>query len=163
MNTHDSYRFNCEECGKGCHFLKDFNQHKKIHDKDRDTYKCSICGQKYMEKSSLKKHVSEVHTNVKYYCNKCPKAYTQEGNLDRHLDTHEPDYIKDVKIECNICQEKFANQNNLKDHMKSRHDIKDRFSCDICQAEVFKKSFKSHRILVHSEESIPITFTLINT
>ena len=64
-------------------------------------------------------HVDAVHLKKKpFNCKKCPKSFSQKGNLKTHVQfVHKR--VKSFK--CSHCSEGFAQKINLKTHIKNHH------------------------------------------
>ena len=45
-----------------------------IHDSDRKTINCKICGKTYLTKRGLTVHWQTIHENVSFQCEKCDKV-----------------------------------------------------------------------------------------
>ncbi len=52
----------------------------------------SICGKTFSKHDSLRRHVDELHKNIRpFVCELCDKSYGRKDYLDRHKRTHEAD------------------------------------------------------------------------
>jgi len=87
-----------------------------------------------------------------FQCDLCDKAFTQAGNLKRHMrNVHEG--RKD--FECSECGKKFKQLQSLKVHKKCVHLGLREFACDICGKQCStKSSLKSHVLNNHSAEPV---------
>ena len=49
-------------------------------------YMCNQCPKAFSREDELKRHVEEVHKLIKHPCDLCDYKATQVGNLKRHMD-----------------------------------------------------------------------------
>lgn len=88
MNEHDGLRPHvCDTCGNAYINVAGLNHHKRTHSGQIVmNYKCTEpgCNKIYEFESELVRH-SHGHTGLKpHKCDKCDKAYTAQGALNRH-------------------------------------------------------------------------------
>lgn len=74
--------FECEECGKTFTDPRRFNVHKSRHFKT-SSYTCDLCGTNISAKENLYRHMRK-HLKVKFYCDECPKVYSDKMLLKDH-------------------------------------------------------------------------------
>ena len=138
---------------------------------------CDICNKAFGKKSTMKRHIREVHEGKKpFKCESCGSKFTQKTSLDGHIklvhDTFsesESDGIKmksDTKSE--ILQEKkpykcpiplsdmyFSYPGiDMKNHIRLIHEGEKPVQCSIC-SESFKsnKHLRSHTLHQHKQEA----------
>lgn len=133
--------FKCHECGKSFRYPSLLEIHKRIHSKEKP-YQCKVCGKSFSLSSYLQQHLI-IHTNKRPYkcpdcgkdfallhnmkshqklhqekpfrCNHCPKGYSDETQLQRHILSHNGD----KPHKCSICDKKFGLVCQLRDHMNT--------------------------------------------
>lgn len=131
--THDFLREMCETCGK---MVKNYYQHKLVHNYDKLKVQCDLCKRKFFSKLDLKRHML-VHTGEKpLQCPKCEKRFVTDGNLYQHIMVHEraeekaqnlpaeKNYVDD-EYKCCFCKETFDDFESFKDHFFAEHVPKD--------------------------------------
>ena len=66
LKTHDSLRYNCEQCGKDFSRKEAVNRHVlTIHDKDQAKFPCNVCAKKFRRRDYMMEHVRLVHQGTK--------------------------------------------------------------------------------------------------
>lgn len=88
-----------------------------------------------------------------YKCEKCPKKFWKENNLNSHLRTHEG--LRPYP--CNLCDKQYLKSSHLNMHIRVIHkDTNLEIQCDVegCD-KVFRReqSFQYHKRLKHSEKT----------
>ena len=78
---------------------------------------CDQCSATFTLKSSLMKHIKQVHNKIRYPCEECEKSYTSKQNLLYHIQSV---HLK-VKHYCNFCTSVFKLKAGLKHHLQSKH------------------------------------------
>lgn len=122
---------------------------KKYHERVR--YSCDFCGNKYMDRSSLKNHITLKHSTEQknmFQCDECSKSYTSKNSLQ----IHKRNVHRNINFKCNICSKDFNNKGSLNYHMKLVHADPKEYPCNVCG-----KSFKALQILrkhiiVHNDD-----------
>lgn len=94
---------------------------------DDDGFKCSICGQLFMQKHSFQNHEKFHNDNNKklnpYPCDLCTKSFPTKYQLDRHRKIHSKNCNKTTcKYQCEICSNRFDHENDLVDHQREIHN-----------------------------------------
>ena len=154
-------RKQCTRCKVGI-LLTDFNlkrsgEYQKIcnecNAKNRERYKCEICGKTYQNNGKLKRHVDSVHENIRNFaCSECEWMFGSNEELQRHLWSKHDISSSDIYKyhQCDFCESKFKTLGELYKHLWLRHDISssDAFKyhqCDFCESK-FKTN---HKLNVH--------------
>ena len=100
QHAHSTNRnFGCEECGKMFKSKSDVTDHKKSHlpedikllmkSKQMEKNQCEICGQGFVDKTRLNRHIAIKHTGVRsFLCHKCPASYFRSDHLRNHVTTN---------------------------------------------------------------------------
>ncbi len=160
--------FNCKDCDKTFTNKGNLNRHRLIH-KGFHKKECPICHGHFSE---ISQHM-KVHSGEKnHVCPECSRAFTQKGNLDRHiLNVHTENTKKQCHIckgfyvdlkahltfgphseniyECTTCGLKLATPASLRKHLMTHENIKTK--CTICKKEF--ADIKRHTKIMHSENS----------
>ncbi|XP_021693908.1 transcription factor grauzone [Aedes aegypti] len=113
-----------------------------------DAFKCEICGKSYMLHSTYVRHKQEVHLNedqLVLKCDRCPKLFSKQDLLRRHIAKHET--LEKEEAKCEICGKCFGTQISLRDHIQAIHEKKANYICEICSKPFTKRQvFLDHRI-----------------
>ena len=107
-------------------------------------HRCSVCNKSFMQKGSLKKHLS-IHER-QYSCNLCKKSFEFESSLTSHMNIHS----KRVH-ECNLCCSSFTTRSTLKAHMLT-HTGEKPFPCSVCDKKFSTKSNLTVHMRIHTKE-----------
>ena len=156
MSTHSSYKpHKCAKCNLSFHRKDVVTKHVKIHSERKIT--CMICGSKFVENSSLRIHLHNVHSvspfkkqpkrltyRHRYKCYLCNRRYTVMASLQYHLKTH----LSVKQHGCRLCNKFFFTKSMLLFHMKI-HTGKET-SCRLCsQKFVTLQYLRDHFKKVH--------------
>ena len=70
------------------------------------THKCKLCEKIFSFKSTLRKHIREIHEEMRpYKCHVCEKDFKQKSAMDIHIQAiHE----KKKPNKCQLCDLKFG-------------------------------------------------------
>ncbi|PRD35631.1 UNVERIFIED_CONTAM: zinc finger protein [Trichonephila clavipes] len=91
--------------------------------------KCTICGKKYCNKSSVKNHMLRVHGNPKkdFKCEKCGKEFVTKPELKRHSYNH----TKEKPFICEYCGNTYRFKAALLVHYRI-HSGEKPYKCGFC-------------------------------
>lgn len=135
----------CEKCAKVFDHELSFKVHSDYCHSDK---KCKVCGKKFTNLKSLRRHVISVHEKALIYqCDKCEESFS----VQNHLHLHKMKAHENVQFKCANCGNKFAHSTNLKKHLekcKPENPSQMTSQCDKCH-RVFRleASLKSHRLV----------------
>ena len=81
------------------------------------SFSCNLCSSTFSVKSSLTKHIDQIHNKIRYSCDLCEKSFTSKQNLKFHIESvHE-----ELKHNCCYCNSIFKLKLSLITHLKSKH------------------------------------------
>ncbi|XP_058063093.1 myoneurin-like [Anopheles bellator] len=120
IETHNRWRFRCEQCGAYFKTKASLNIHQRRHRIER-THQCSVCEKRFATTSDLQAH-SKVHeaTAPRYPCGVCGKDFGRIYTLRDHMKVHAPD----PEHRCERCERVFAKRRNLLLHERT-HLVED--------------------------------------
>ncbi|GIY01945.1 zinc finger protein 91 [Caerostris darwini] len=90
-------------------------------------HRCYFCGQKFMDKNVLRKHIS-IHKDRDFFCNVCGKAFSAAWGLRKHMKTH----TGERPYQCEHCGKAFVQKCTLQFHIKAIHGNKPHPKCKTC-------------------------------
>lgn len=142
----------CFENFEATALLKDHQ--KNIHG---GAFLCDLCGKKFFEKKSVKRHVLMLHAKVKrskkmtqvpkrnVKCNFCDMIFVDQKSVNAHiLGKH----TYKAPFKCKECGKTFTKESNYKAHERSHAE--DTFVCNICSKEFnFKPYLQTHLKNIH--------------
>ena len=166
----------CLQCDKVFQHRGSYNSHKdSVHDKNT----CSICSKVISGKRNLRRHIRQVHTDVRpYKCDECNQSFGDRGNLKRHekskhlklrdqcpqceiscsvgtLQRHIRTFHKMEVYQCQDCSRDFRSKYGLSSHVNKAHrEVPIEYVCEICQqGGFFSPQDKSiHKTKFHKDE-----------
>ena len=176
----DIHGFKCDHCDKIFAKLSQLKNHKKYVGPKTMT-PCSICKREFNDIGNLRRHIRQVHTDLKpYKCDKCDLRYGDAGNLKRHIKgkhegvrqqckqcnqkvfigtmtIHKQTFHSNKIFKCNFCHKDFRTRYGLGSHVnKSHKTIPTKYTCEICgENEFYTPQDKSkHKTAEHSENRV---------
>ena len=125
---------NCDECKESFPDFRSLNSHKIKHHRPSNEKKCADCGVVLKGKSSLNRHMMEVHDVTRYDTKK----------IDVFVFSHK----------CDQCDFKSKRIDHLKDHIAQKHSKeKEMFPCGSCEKVFsYKKTLRRHQKFCKSIE-----------
>ena len=154
----------CDEKFPTCHQLA---KHMTVH-------------KRALPQASVSKHREGVDGEKKYKCDNCVKCYTNNGDLMRHMHSHNTvrahkctvcgagfhysTYLKrhmsvhsGKVFQCDLCPRNYSRADSLRNH-KNIHLLPELFQCAICDRKFHTlRRLKYHVSSVHSTKKTPAT------
>ncbi|XP_055523278.1 transcription factor grauzone-like [Wyeomyia smithii] len=110
-------------------------------------FKCDICFKSFISNLGIRRHKQEMHLPDElrvYRCERCPKRFAREKQLQAHLRGHET--LDNATAKCHVCEKVFPTEALLKTHVKIRHTRPTDFICDVCAKGFYSKTeFLRHK------------------
>lgn len=173
LKVHDRFRkYRCYEC--------DNVEPKITNPNDLRSHKCILCGTWFMNHSSIRNHLTDVHGQDQIYdCTICDDfTFKTEWDLKMHginvheipsqykceicdkhcksiqsLNEHRKSHSTTYQLNvCSICGSKFRRKDYLARHIKSHSDANKDFKCYICKKEFQSNGYLKNHIKRHTEK-----------
>jgi hypothetical protein len=112
--------FQCDHCDKPFSRKQHLNEHINSTHKKIKRFWCDVCDFSSYQRSSFVPHSNSIHLEKKIKCDHvhCDKAFSQKGNLDRHvIRIHK----KLKSYNCELCNYTSCINYELKSHSIQRH------------------------------------------
>ncbi len=172
--TEHMHRKQCPVCHKVCR-NENISKHMKIH-KDKQPYRCSLCGKSYVTKPTLERHIELTHHSLDkaYVCEYCGKEHITWTMLREHLNNHKTRVCeicgKRVKRSlyylhrsshkgkgqlCNVCGKMIVNRKKFEAHI-AIHAAGYAFKCDLCGLQFALEIELDYHKQHHDEYTCPI-------
>jgi KRAB domain-containing zinc finger protein len=93
----DARKFVCSQCARCFKDSRTLLAHEKTHlpNELKLIYPCDICQKKFVNKNSLKSHITSVHEMASLYtCEHCGKSFSTKSNLKSHLYSHTSEKVR---------------------------------------------------------------------
>ena len=150
LNAHSVKKpFACKFCGKTFHKKSIRYEHERRHKgKAGGLFKCTICEESFSERSDLKPHMNEVHSDINE-CTVCSKVLSSKYYLIEHMRIH----TAERPFKCTLCSKSFSMKSTLRNHER-RHNGSSGglFKCTKCEQSFSERSdVKTHRLKEHPD------------
>ncbi|XP_063844862.1 zinc finger protein OZF-like [Scylla paramamosain] len=142
----------CALCSTEFSTKLELQDHIKEHFTKNSSYTCSICDQKFVSKSGLKRHKKQLHNldsvvvvnAASIKCGVCQAVFSDKAALRQHAATH----AARKPFTCEECGATFTQNGSLQVHLR-RHRGEKPFTCQLCgnsftRAHSLKVHMKTH-------------------
>jgi len=117
-------------------------------DEDGKTwYACTVCGEKYSDRSELMYHMRQHNAQRPFHCPDCGKTFRQQSHLNVHVRIH----TGEKPFACGVCGKAFRQKAIVDQHMRTHTQLRP-YACtyDNCfkkfgQKTSFDNHIKSHK------------------
>ncbi|KAM6974276.1 uncharacterized protein LKV04_015914 [Tautogolabrus adspersus] len=138
--------FRCSICGKRFSDKSSLINHVSIHSEQK-RFSCSVCKKRFHWKKDILTHM-RTHTGEKpYSCSYCGSGFTQSSHLVAHLKVH----TGEKPFTCLVCRASFSIKKSLVEHMRI-HTGEKPFDCSVCGKRFAQKGHMRRHLTVHTGE-----------
>ncbi|XP_053695157.1 zinc finger protein 182-like [Sabethes cyaneus] len=118
-----------------------------------ETHECTMCEEKFTNKSHVKFHVKSDHADEKTLpqdrirrCFYCPKAYSNYELLKIHLNFHPRN-----EWTCPMCAKELKKKGKFIDHLRM-HANERHYKCEICEKDFTSHKYISNHMKMHKKK-----------
>lgn len=112
----------------------DLLQHQRVHDKQREPFRCLDCGQIFRTRSNFNTHIRTHTVKGPQHCDICDKLFV---NLRSHV---QQVHQKLRTHTCHLCDKPFGKKSGLDRHILTVHEKMRNYYCDLCQKSFGEKA-----------------------
>ena len=112
----------------------DLLQHQRVHDKQREPFRCLDCGQIFRTRSNFNTHLRTHTVKGPQHCDICDKLFV---NLRSHV---QQVHQKLRTHTCHLCDKPFGKKSGLDRHILTVHEKMRNYYCDLCQKSFGEKA-----------------------
>ena len=138
----------CVDCRKNFPTPDALQQHRYIHQTNREQFKCEICDEVSAFESDMKRHRAKLDEERMWYCDSpnCDRSFKRKSDMTSHTKTHTNEVQKCPAQGCDYSN---MDPRNLKCHMKC-HSNEKPLKCSMCS-----ERFKHYQQLKRHKENHP--------
>ncbi|XP_045195373.2 zinc finger protein ZFP2-like [Mercenaria mercenaria] len=138
-------RYRCHLCNEAYHKKISLSLHLTTkHEIGKSLCVCEHCGHSFPHPRQLYKHVKNVCTKHKVFCEICEKWFSST-----YIYTHKKLHSGERPFICEKCGDSFPLADSLKIHMKYKHTFEKKFKCMQCEKAFVKLSTLQRHERVH--------------
>ncbi|XP_077365848.1 uncharacterized protein LOC144009834 isoform X2 [Festucalex cinctus] len=155
----DRQRWKCTHCGSRFVYESSLKRHMKIHTGEEKPFSCSVCGRRYSAKGYLQTH-ARTHTGEKpFSCSMCEQRFMWRCHLNRHIRTH----FVEKPFCCLVCGKRFSQEGNFIIHISFHTGIKP-FACSVCDQRFSQRGDLTLHMRIHTQvrKCFPAQFVVKN-
>lgn len=143
-------RLSCEICSQDFNDMEEFHQHRPVH--LRYKFLCKKCGNGFTNEEDLQSHIDSECSKVNLHaaCGVCDMKFSMYDTRRKHVVANHP---KETDFFCHHCGISFADLESLTDHFPVHKEEKI-FVCEFCNKKFFeKRNLVDHRELHRSSKN----------
>ena len=155
--------FSCDVCNTQFSIQDELESHQRKHAEDEKTYSCSVCKISFAQKSSVNRHIRQVHGSGSYQYEGAASTFTTLG-LQQNIKP------KELSVSCHICDRVFRKRSSVNRHLRLSHNINEQritkspegissctdievmFCCEICKKTLPNERGLRRHMVVHKTE-----------
>ncbi|GFO00122.1 Zinc finger protein 542 [Plakobranchus ocellatus] len=140
----DHDRFPCSQCKYVAKKFEYFKEHFMRH-AGLSPHTCEQCSATFVSNREMHRHRRRIHASKSILkCSQCSYTSLFADSLRKHvLYRHATE--KDYKHQCPDCPQKFAVREKLHYHRLSKHSIKSKYSCELCDFSTnYSRTYRVH-------------------
>ena len=117
---HTGEKYECRHCKKTYSTKHYMTDHERSHTEGK-SFMCDLCAKTFFNSHDLKRHLKNVHANVKQFsCSYCERKFVEKCSLEIHVRKH----TGEKPFMCDSCDKRYTSSSALKRHAKCHTDKK---------------------------------------
>ncbi|CRK92170.1 CLUMA_CG005721, isoform A [Clunio marinus] len=150
LQRYSFYRY-CDYCGYSAMDKTELQDHILAVHFHKYSYLCQLCGFEASTNQSLGCHMRSKHTEKKFKCAICPRAFVNSTSYRIHQSSHNNKY----NYECLTCYRKFKTSSSLVRHNRLHkpeklEEIKKKYGCEYCGKQFLGSYALNRHIYTHT-------------
>jgi len=149
IKSHTPCPQKCNQCGKMCKTASNLKHHILDMHLERRV-KCDECEKMFSTIRRLNRHKKAVHVLKSFKCDQCKYRCKLNSDLRKHIDNVHND-VRDVLYKCDLCDYQ-GRSSDLRKHKESIHENKKTWFCKACPFSTYHKQNFLRHMRVHTGE-----------
>ena len=146
QRTHAELPFKCtrDGCGMTFNLKQSLYRHMRFAcvkgEEVTRHYSCTLCTKKFREQGDLNRHL-KTHENASFKCLFCSATFKFVDDRKKHYkENHQYEKNAEGRYQCLRCNKSYTRSDHIRVHINSKHEGI-MFTCDICHKEFSSEKY----------------------